>query len=361
MSSWQPRAAATLIGSMPHKDPATAIDLILKAVPEVPCWPQLSSIRAEQMMVQYLEGLPGFREEGDRVFFTMEAEDFERESYAFYESYLAVTEGSQDIADSRFRMGPETGRTFFRFLETLRKKPDPLVAVKGQIVGPFTLLAGLKDESDRLLLYDERWQDLVVKLLSMKALWQIHYLRRLDCPVLVFLDEPALAGYGSSAFISVSGELILGVHREVVETIHQQGCLAGIHVCANTDWQLVFNSGVDVVNFDAYSYFDKLALYRKGLESFIARGGIVAWGMIPTDDPGLIQKETAEHLAELWLDSVQGLLGEGLSLSGLLRQSIFTPSCGCGSLPREAAERVLVLTRELSRIMRQVLEQSERG
>jgi hypothetical protein len=139
--------------------------------------------------------------------------------------------------------------------------------------------------------------------------------------------------------------------------IHERDALAGIHVCANTDWGLVFDSGVDVVNFDAYSYFDKFALYRDGLESFISRGGIVAWGMVPTNDPGLIEKETAESLAERWLHSVQTILGKSLSLSGVLAQSLFSPSCGCGSLPRHSAERVLILTRELSRILRKRLEQ----
>ena len=63
MEKWQPIAAATLVGSMPHKDRNRAVELILDAVPEVPVWPQLSSFPAEQMMIQYLEGLPGIREE----------------------------------------------------------------------------------------------------------------------------------------------------------------------------------------------------------------------------------------------------------------------------------------------------------
>ena len=358
MDNWQPQSAGTLIGSMPHTDPDSAIDLVLKAAPEVPAWPQLSSIHAEQMMVQYLEGLPGVRCEGDRLSFAAESADFEADFYAFYEAYLAVSEGAQDVASSRFQMGKETARTFFRFLEKLRNVAG-LKAVKGQVVGPFTLLSGLKDEKERLLLYDERWQDLVIKLVAMKAAWQVHHLSQFGCPVIVFMDEPALAGYGSSAFISVTGELILGMLREVADMIHSRGALAGIHVCANTDWGLVFDSGVDVVNFDAYSYFDRFVLYRNGLESFLSKGGIVAWGIVPTNNPEILEQETAESLAQRWLNSVQTIVGEHLPLSRLLTQSLFTPSCGCGSLPQHAAEYVLTLTRELSQIMRRRLEQSQ--
>lgn len=357
MGTWQPRAAGTLIGSMPHSEPDTAIELVLKATPEVPAWPQLSSIHSEQMMVQYLEGLPGVHHEGGRLVFTGESTDFEADVYAFYEAYLAVTEGTLDIGSSRFQMGTETARTFLRFVAALRKATG-LEAVKGQVVGPFTLLSGLKDPRERLLLYDERWQDLIIKLIAMKAAWQIHHLAQFGCPVIVFLDEPALAGYGSSAFISVTGEQVLGMLREVVDTIHERGALAGIHVCANTDWGLVFDSGVDVVNFDAYEYFDRFVLYRNGLESFLSRGGIVAWGMVPTSNPETVQRETPESLAGRWMDSVQTILGAELPLSRLLAQSLFTPSCGCGSLPQPTAERVLTITRELSRSMRDRLEQN---
>lgn len=36
MEQWQPLAAPTLVGSMPHKDRTKAIALVLDAVPEVP-------------------------------------------------------------------------------------------------------------------------------------------------------------------------------------------------------------------------------------------------------------------------------------------------------------------------------------
>jgi len=43
------------------------MDVILEQVPEIPVWPQLSAYPAEQMMVQYLEGLPGVRRHEGRV------------------------------------------------------------------------------------------------------------------------------------------------------------------------------------------------------------------------------------------------------------------------------------------------------
>jgi hypothetical protein len=97
-------------------------------------------------------------------------------------------------------------------------------------------------------------RDAAVKHLALNARWQIRTLAGPGCPVIIFIDEPALAGFGSSELISISKEEILACLQEVVDAIHADGALAGIHVCANTDWSLVLESGADIVNFDAYTY-----------------------------------------------------------------------------------------------------------
>jgi hypothetical protein len=355
MENWQPLAAATLVGSMPHTDRTEVIELILRAIPNVPVWPQLPFYQPEQMMIQYLEGLPGIRDEQGRVFLQADAPEFEQELYEFYEAYLEVEEGRRDLDDSRFVMGPDTGRTFFQFLDTVQRMSPSFSAVKGQIVGPFTLLTTLKDHQDRALIYEEQLLDVVVKHLALKAKWQVRQLKSFERPVILFLDEPALAGFGSSAFIAISEELVQRLLREVVDSIRQAGALAGIHICANTDWNLVFNTEVDIINFDAYNYFDKFALYRQPFLKFIEKGRIAAWGMVPTNDPDIVHRENAQSLANLWLERIEQLVAPSVSRSAILSQSLFTPSCGCGSLPVVTAERVVQLTGELGHIMRSCL------
>jgi hypothetical protein len=349
---WRPLASATMVGSMPHRERSTVTELVLRDFPEVPVWPQLPAFPAEQMMAQYLEGLPGICEEAGRVFLQTDTPEFDQELYDFYEEYLEVESNPGSLGDSRFKLGSETGRTFFHFLDALKEGSHSCRAVKGQVVGPFTLLTGLKDQQDRALLYDERLQDVVAKHLAMKARWQVQHLASIQSPVIIFLDEPALAGYGSSAFISVSQELIQQLLKEVVDAIHDAGALAGIHVCANTDWLLAYDSDIDIINLDAYTYFDKFALYREAFSRFIEKGGIIAWGMVPTGNPEVIQKETPQSLADRWFHEIQQLTSEALTVERILQQSLFTPSCGCGSLTESVAERVVSMTRELGTIMR---------
>ncbi len=353
MKDFRGLASATLIGSMPHRDRQRAIELILRAVPDIPVWPQLPAYSAEQMMVQYAEGMPGLVREDDKVFAGTDSPGFDDETYSFYEEYLEVEEGTKAVGNSRFKMGPETGATFDLFLDTLAEaaKSTKFRAVKGQVVGPFTLLSGMKDQDGRALLFDERYADIGPKLLACKARWQIEKLKAFGAPVIIFLDEPGLAGFGSSAFITVTAEQVRDLFSEVVAAIHSAGALAGIHVCANTDWLLGFQSDFDIINFDAYTYFDRFVIYRKACLDFLKRGGNLAWGIVPTTDVESIIAETPEKLAAKLAAQVNELASEDMPAEKIISQSIITPSCGCGSMSESAAERVLELVSATSRIV----------
>ena len=191
-----------------------------------------------------------------------------------------------------------------------------------------------------------------MKLLALKAGWQVRTLSRSGCPVIVFIDEPALAGFGSSAFISISRDEVAACLNEVVEAVQAEGGLAGIHVCANTDWSLILELHTDIVSFDAYSYFDKFILFPDHIKKFLESGGILAWGIVPTSSPDNLEKETAHSLASAWQAQAGAVAKLGIKPSKVLSQSLITPSCGTGSLSLDLAKKVLGLTRQVSDTIR---------
>lgn len=347
-----PESRPLLIGSLPLSDHAEALQWILQHTPEVPLWGQLPVYPQEGMIPQFLPGLPGVKTFGGRSFVDTEGADFDAEMLAFYESYLTLSEADGDLKISEFALTPEIAGGFFAFQAHLRTLEQPPLAVKGQITGPITFCTGVKDQDRRAIFYNDQVRDVAVKLLALKAAWQTQALSEHGRPVVVFIDEPALAGYGSSELISISREETIACLAEVVDAIHAQGGLAGIHVCANTDWSLVIDSGVDVVNFDAYAYFDKFLLYPDQVKAFVEKGGILALGVVPTLKPDEIDAESVDSLYEGWQARMAQLAALGLDPERLYRQSLVTPACGTGSLDRGHALRVLELTRDLSRRVR---------
>jgi len=312
-------------------------------------------------MAQFLPGLPGHTSSGDREYVDTASESFETELVAFYEQYMGVTEGGQDLDQTRFTLDHSRAKGFFEFLKGLEEKHTDLFAVKGQITGPITFATGVKDQDKRAIFYDDQLRDAAVKLLALKAAWQVERLSQFQVPVILFLDEPALAGFGSSEFISISKQDVLDSLNEIIDQIHNRGGLAGVHVCANADWTVILDSTADILSFDAYTYFDKLAIFSQDLIRFLDRGGIIAWGIVPTQDPESIDRETAQSLTTQLRTQFDHLAGLGIDRDRLLAQSLITPSCGTGSLTEEQARKVLRLTGEVSQALRQELLKSPLG
>jgi hypothetical protein len=261
IETFKPGCLPLLIGSLPMNDHPAASHLIMDYTPTIPLWVQLPIFPEEGMVPQFLPGMPGVVKQGGRTFIDTAAESFDDDLLTFFEAYMAASDDPDQLPASRFALTKTTGKGVAALLDTLERVKTPPVAVKGQVTGPITFCTGVKDQDGRAIFYNDTLRDAAVKRLALNARWQIRTLSRPGCPVIVFIDEPALAGFGSSELISISKEAILSCLQEVVDAIHTDGGLAGIHVCANTDWSMVLESGADIVNFDAYAYFDRFILY----------------------------------------------------------------------------------------------------
>ena len=349
---FQANCLATLIGSLPLTDHGKASDLIMEYTPEIPFWAQLPVHKKEGMMVQFTPGLPGFSSDNGKGFVNTDSESYDNDLLEFFEDYMAVIEGKIELDTSRFALKKDSARGFFVFLDHLQTLVVPPIAVKGQITGPFTLGTGIVDQNKRPIFYDPQLRDTAVKLLAMKARWQVRRLSLLQRPVMIFFDEPALAGVGSSECTSISNEEIRQCLGEVFEAVHLEGGLAGVHICANTDWSLVLESSADIVSFDAYADFDRFILYPDQIKKFFESGKILAWGIVPTLNAEQIERESVTSLLGQWEEKVKQIEALGIDAQKLINQSLITPSCGMGSLSVDLAKKVLRMTRDLSQEIR---------
>jgi hypothetical protein len=352
MNSFKPECLPVLIGSLPVDDHQQAGKLVLEYTPEIPLWVQLPSFKQEGMITQFLSGIPSLLTNGEKTYIDTSSMSYESELLEFYEAYMRVIDDQTNLENSIFALSSDDAPGFFTLMENLSKTDESFAAVKGQITGPFTFGTGLNDENGKAIFYNEHLRDVAVKLLAMKARWQTRKLAQSGKPVIIFFDEPALTGFGSSAFISISRDEVLSCLEEVFEAVHSEGGLAGVHVCANADWSLILDSSADIVSFDAYEYFDTFILYPKQINAFLDSGKILAWGIVPTLNESAIAKENVSSLKDIWHTKTGRLHALGIDQQKLFSQSLITPSCGTGSLSLENAIKVLNLTARLSEQIR---------
>ncbi len=337
--------SATAIGSYPHDGVNDACNLILKTLPEIPCWPQLPERdMREGMLVQYTEGLPFLEidQEKKSVYVDM-TDDNTDELEEFYNKYLSEDVGAFSISDSH-ALG------FSNMIRLLKKmKPESLRAIKGQIVGPITLAGSLKNPEQIAVLHDPVLFDVIVKLLAMKACWQLDQYSEFGLPCIIFLDEPYLSSYGS-AFASLKKEQIIESLNEIFLAIHNRNALAGIHCCGNTDWTMLMETSVDIINFDSFGYMDTMLIFKNEVRAFLERGGIMAWGIVPTTDS--IKEATIDGLVDKMVSAVDYLVNSGIDRKLIINNSLITPSCGTGAMSVEEAEKVMMLTHELTAMIK---------
>ncbi len=330
--AFSPKGMATGIGSLPHESAAEAVLAVLKYLPQCPFWPQLPRRSAlEGMILQYASGFPGLFEENGTVKI-----DTDLEGHAglmgLYENFLGKNE-------DHFALKIERAEGFYAFVEALKNKsPKELCYIKGHVTGPVTLASGLKDTGGRELINDETFRDAVSRQIAMNALWQAKTLSGFGKEVIIFLDEPVMEVYGS-AYSTLDQNTVLSLWDPVLNAIEEGGAISGIHCCGNTDWELLFGCGVDIVNFDAFTYTERLMLYAEKISEFIGSGGVMAFGIVPTDSR--IREVTVEGLYDKLMFDVDMFAMRGVDEAQLRRQCLLTPSCGMGSLPLEEALMVL--------------------
>ncbi len=347
---FRPGCLPILIGSLPLEDHREATNLILQYTPEIPLWPQLPKNDREGMVRQFLSGFPGIVDEGKKFWINSGCSDFADQMTLFYEEYMLAESDPAILSSSRFRLDNDTAKGFASLLDVITEVKHTFLTLKGQITGPITTGIGAKDHLGNSIFYDDNLRDMLVKHLTMKARWQVKELLKTTgaSKPIIFIDEPGLVSFGSSAFTGISREMVKEAVGEVISGIQNSGGLAGVHICANGDWGPALDSGADIISFDAYSYFANFTLFRNQLIGFLRRGGILAWGIVPTGDPLVIAKETATSLFQKWQDQLQTICDFGFTEKQLGEQTLIAPACGTGSLTLEFATKVLSMTREVS-------------
>ncbi len=302
----------TAMGIMPHTSVERALNLALGL--DIPFYPQLPNINFyEDMYVQASQNFPGI------------IVDFESRRIGFDNAKFEEELGdySRKMAESEtFTLSQSYSVAYHRFLaEDLQTYP----AVRGQVTGPVSFGFRVTDEDSRPIIYNEGIRALLFDFLQRKANLQYRQLKEKNQNAFVWLDEPGLGW----VFSGLSG------YNDVQAKQDYQSFLAGLegpralHLCASINLPYLLELGVELLSFDAYQMELMPKGYANAVADFIRSGGIISWGIVPTDSESLA-KETPETLAGL-LSSYWEVVSRntGLSAKQIAGQALIAPARCC--------------------------------
>lgn len=338
--TFKPQFMATHLAAVPQRDSKQVCRLILDHFPEAPCLPRLT--RSTRM---YLEGMPCLVIDSERGKLSFDlSPEREHELLEFYEHVLA------DDVDY-FAISEASAPGVYALVRTLRQEPPPeLKVVHIQTPGPVSWAMTAVDENGAPAFYNETMRDIMVKTLAMKARWQEKMVREALPGVATLLDygEPALVIHTSAVGSGARADLIKAMN-EVLDAVEG---MAGVHCCANIDWSILLESHAAWINFDAFEYADRLALYPDDLKRFLARGGMLAWGVVPVFDEK-IAAESVDSLVQRVEQGMRLMVDKGIDRELLAESSWITPACSTASMSLPMAERAFAYTRDVSRRLRE--------
>jgi hypothetical protein len=114
----------------------------------------------------------------------------------------------------------------------------------------------------------------------------------------------------------------------------------GLHLCAEVNLPYLLELGIEILSFDAFQIGFMPKEYTQSVAEFIKKGGIISWGIVPTELKAL-ESQTPEKLASL-LSGYWEIISENadISLEQIAEQALIAPArCCLVELTVEVAER----------------------
>jgi len=312
MIAFEARCSTTAMGIMPHKYVEKALELALSL--DIPFWPQLPRVSLyEDMYVQASQNFPGITIDFDKGRLGFTTARFEQELDEYF--------GKMDIPEV-FALTAEYSAVFHKFLS---KKLQDYKAIRGQNIGPVSFGFKVLDENFKPIVYNDEARTILFDFIQKKANVQYRELKERNPHAFVWLDEPGL-GYVFSGLSGYNEQQAKEDYHNFVAGLESP---KGLHLCAEVNLPYLLELGVEILSFDAYQIGFMPKEYAGSVAEFIRKGGIISWGIVPTEST-VLATQTPEKLAATLSDYWEVVSqNTDLSLNQIARQALVAPARCC--------------------------------
>ena len=329
----------TAMAVMPHQDAQRALQSALSL--DIPFWPQLPRLNYyEDMYVQASEHFPGavLDMENQRLGFSMD-------------KFIAeLEEALAHMAEPEyFDISPTYSAVYHEFLQLdLNDRP----AIRGQLECPISFGFNVKDQDNRPIIFDDSVRPFMLEFMAQRVNTQLRRLKLMNENAFMFIDEPGL----QFVFSGVSGYGEAAAKRDLETFFSYIERPRGVHLCGNPDWDFLLGLDLEVLSLDMYSNGERFVSYVKSIRRFLDRGGVIIWGMIPTQTENF-QKQGLEELAGRLKSLWNTLDKAGIDRDFLLSRSLLSPATCClvNTDGERTVDQAFAAVKSLSRSLREEL------
>ncbi|MBT4511737.1 MAG: hypothetical protein HOC20_05970 [Chloroflexi bacterium] len=310
--NFEANCRTTAMGVMPHKDHKRALELALNL--DIPYWPQLPRITfSEDMFAQLADGFPGTMTNHEDKYVSFNTERF----FDDLANYSAKMDDP-----SAFSLNGHNSMTYHHYLDS---DFSTKVAIRGQLCGPVNFGFRVTDEEKKPIIYNDDVRALLFDFAQKKVNAQYQELVKINSNAFVWVDEPGLGW----VFNSFSGYNELRAQEDYRYFLDGFEGPRALHLCLNVHLPYLFGLGLDILSIDAFQFETMPRGYAEDIAQFLNSGGIMSWGIVPTESVTL-DPESPETLFNR-LVSYWEVIAENsdISTEKIARQALIAPSKCC--------------------------------
>jgi hypothetical protein len=246
-----------------------------------------------------------------------------------------------------FDITPDYSTVYHHFLDLDLSKYK---AIRGQLEGPISFGFNIADENDRPILFDDTVRPFLLEFMAKRINVQLDKLKAKNPNAFMFVDEPGL----QFIFSALSGYNDVKARQDMEYFFSLINRPRGIHLCGNPDWDFLLNLDLDILSLDTYSNGERFVGYTSGIKRFLDQGGVIVWGIVPTNFEPFDQENLdslTSQLENLWAK----LEAKGFDRDFLLSRSLISPATCCLVNPdkTKTVEKAFALIRNLSGQLRE--------
>lgn len=326
----------TAMAVMPHTNVEKALEKAISL--DIPFWPQLPHVSYyEDMYVQAGEHFPGIEVDMEK-----QTIRFSMDKFA-----LELEEAMSHFDEPEYFDISDTYSVVYHKFLSMDFSDRP--AIRGQLEGPISFGFNVLDQDDRPILFDDTVRPFMLEFMAKRVNVQLARLKKLNKNAFMFIDEPglqflfsAMAGYGDQKAKADMEAFFAQIDRP-----------RGIHLCGNPDWDFLLNLDMDILSMDIFTNKEVFPSYAASIKRFLERGGIIVWGIVPTNFEPFSQA-TLENMEIRMEETWDELQQKGVDKEFLISRSLLSPATCCLVNPdkEKTVDEAFVMIQELSHRLR---------
>ena len=332
------------VGSLPYEDIQLCKQMMLRLFEKVPFLPELPLMDPNDNLLQRtIDNIPSFKFVDNKLI--IDDRDYDKLMQFVMHIDKMLTSGSFDVKEYGFD-------TQFMFMHTkILKRLKPKTTIVN-LMGPFTLANSIFNKNAASILLDKTYRQFIFDTVLVKALWSIHKVKEAspETVPLIMFDEKLLFKFGTLKRTneSITKETLTTLFSRLFAKVKKEGALVGVQAFEKCNWQLIFESGnVDIISFDAYNNPSNLNILAQSVNAYLAKGGLINWGIIPVMNENAIRSLNITTLQKRFESTIDALSKEGVSMDLLLRNSTVSVQGDLSKHPIIFAEKAIMMASQL--------------